>query len=261
MDKYIFGFFLTVLICITNVMSSSSTIFEDHKLQTYSPIKAGVKDLLFEVRVDGLINNLKQTTAITKIEDLYVRFYWVFPGEYRMEVEGLPQGFEGLKGNIKQQIKPFIDMIFSEDFIRQFERSPFVKDAVVKNKYNRKNSKNETTELYITLNSNGIMDAVYSSSPSIKVVSKFDYKLRSWSDGKYVLTGFQINENMNGIINDKNIEVERDVFSGVGLPAKVTVKEEIKQGTNTVTKNDLVLRFSNYHVNSGKAEKYIKDNK
>lgn len=261
MDKYIFGFFITVIICITNVMSASSTIFEDHKLQTYSPVKAGVKDLLFEVRIDGLIDNIKATTAISKVEDLYVRFYWIFPGEYRMDVEGIPEGFDTLRTNIKQQVKPYVDMIFSEDFIRQFERSPFVKDTNIKNRFNRKNEKNEVTELYVTLNSNGIMDGVYSTSPRVKVDSKFEYKLRSWSDGKYVLTGIMIKENMNGLISNKNIEVERDVFSGVGFPSKITINEEIKQGESSVTKSKTILKFSNYHINSGKAEKYIKENR
>lgn len=259
MRKFLFGLIAVLFICINNAMSTLS-IFEDHKLQVYSPMKVGVKDLLFEVRIDGLIENIKRTTSITKIDDLYVRFYWVFPGEYRMEVEGIPKGFELIRNNIKAQVKPYVDLIFSEDFIRQFERSPFVKDPKEKNTFIKKNNPGETSDVKISFNENGIMNKIESRSPMSVVLTNFEFKQRSWSDGKYILASVEIQEKASGLVSSRIISVERDVYSGVGLPKSIVVDENVKQADKEISKNQIKIFFSNYHVNEGKAEKFLKQN-
>ena len=262
MNKYIVGLVFVIVFGISNAISSTSTIFEDHKLQTYSPIVAGAKDILFEIRVDGLIDNIKRTTAISNIEDLYFRFYWVYPGEYRIEVEGLPKGFAVLKSNLKNQVKPYVDMIFSEDFIRQFERTPFVNDPKEKNSYIKKEDTSSTvSSVRIKLNEKNLLSEIYSKSPYSTVLSQFEYKLRSWSNGKNVLTKIVIEEKGSGIVNMKTIDDEREVFSGIGLPSEIKIEETVSRDSKIITTSNLKLNFSNYNINTGKADRFIRDSK
>lgn len=259
--KYVFSILLVLVFAIGQAQSSSRNIFEDHKLQTYSPIKAGVKDLLFDIRVEGLVERVKKTTALTNLNDLYFRVYWAYPDQYRIDVEGLPKGFNMLRRNLKATVKPFVDIIFSEDFIRQFERVPFNKDPSGKNKYIKKKDKNDVSEVRVSFNNKGILEEINSMSPYSKVKTVFSHNLRSWSKGKHVVTKVSITQLASGMTDEKDILIERGVFSGVGLPKELVVDQRLKRGDQIINSSKQKYFFSNYNVNTDKASRILRGKK
>ena len=153
-------------------------------------------------------------------------------------------------------------MIFSEDFIRQFERTPFVNDPKEKNSYIKKEDTSSTvSSVRIKLNEKNLLSEIYSKSPYSTVLSQFEYKLRSWSNGKNVLTKIVIEEKGSGIVNMKTIDVEREVFSGIGLPSEIKIEETVSRDSKIITTSNLKLNFSNYNINTGKADRFIRDSK
>jgi hypothetical protein len=256
--KYLFALFLVITLAFSQAMSSTQNIFEDHKLRSYSPTKAGVKDILFDIRMDGLLNNVKKTTSLTSLDDLYFRVYWTYPGQYLIVVEGLPKGFKMLRNNLKGIIKPFVDIIFSDDFIRQFERVPFVKDVNNKGTFVKRKQATDVNDIRVKFDNKGVLEAIVTSSPYTKVNTSFMHKLRSWSKGKFVMNKIKIEELSNGLISQKEIEIERTLQSGVGLPKSVVVEQSLKRKDKVINSSTQKFIFSNYHINTGKAARIMK---
>ena len=261
MMKYLFALLLVISFAFNQALSSSQNIFEDHKLQTYSPLKAGVKDLLFDIRMDGLLDSVKKTTSLTSLEDLYFRVYWAYPGQYRIDVEGLPKGFKMLRKNLKSTIKPIVDIIFSDDFVRQFERVPFIKNSNKKRTYVKKKQAGEVSNISVEFNKRGILKTINSSSPYSKFETTFNHKLRSWSKGKYVMDKITIAEMTNGLVSTKVFDVERELQTGVGLPKKVSIEQSLKRKEKVINSTTQNFHFTNFHVNTGKAISIMKGNK
>jgi len=258
MMKYLFGLLLVITVAYTQAVSSTGNIFEDHKLRSYSPLKVGVKDILFDIRMDGLLNNVKKTTSLTSIEDLYFRVYWAYPGQYRIDVEGLPKGFKMMRRNLKGLIKPYVDLIFSDEFVRQFERVPFKKSQTEKRTFTKKKNSTDVTDINVNFDEKGILTKILSSSPYSKVETEFVYKLRSWSKGKFVMNKILISELSNGIRNKKEIVIDRELQSGVGLPRTVVVEENLVRNKKVINSTTQKFNFSNYVINSGKAARIMK---
>lgn len=259
--KYLFSVFLIAMIAVSQVLSSSSNIFEDHKLQTYSPMKVGVTDLFFDIRVDGLLEKVKKTTALTDLEDLYFRVYWAYPDQYKIVVEGIPVGFKMLKRDLKNQVKAFVDLIFLDDFVRQFERVPFIKDPKSKKSYIKKMSKSDVGDVKINLNNKGIIEEINSMSPYSRIKTTFEHNLRSWSKGKYVMSKVSIKQNTSGMVSEKNIDIERSLYSGMGFPKNLTVEQKLKRGEQVINSSSTTYRFTNYNINTGKSAGFMKGEK
>lgn len=256
--RYLFGIFLVITLAYGQALSSTDTIFEDHKLRTYSPLKVGVKDLFFDIRMEGLLNNVKKTTSLTSLDDLYFRVYWTYPDQYRIVVEGLPKGFRMMRNNLRAVVKPYVDLIFSDDFIRQFEKVPFKQSSTDKKTYVKKKDKStDVSDIQITFDSKGILNKIVSTSPYNKVDTEFDYKLRSWSNGKFVMNKIKIREAANGIVNNKEISIDRELQNGVGLPNSVTIEETLMRKEKVINSTTQKFTFSNYNVNTGKVKKII----
>jgi hypothetical protein len=261
MGKFTFGIFVVVILAISNAFSNNLSIFDDHKLKSYSPTKAGVKDILFDVKLDGLEDYIKKTTSLTDLEDIYFRVYWAYPSQFKVDVEGLPKGFQQLKSNLKSMVKPYIDLIFSDNFVVQFERIPFVKDSKNPNLYIKKSTELDTTSMVVEFDRNGLMNRIISMTPYSKIETTFVNTQRSWSLGKYVVTEIQIKEKVNGLTNHKTITVERELKDGVGLPAKVSLVEKLLNGDKKINENTKNFKFFNFHVNTGKPQRIMKGQK
>ncbi len=261
MFKYSIGLLLVILFSFKQAHSEQIGLFEDHKIRSYAPIKVGVKDMLFDVRVKGILELIKGQTSLTQLDDVYFRVYWYFPDRYKVVVEGLPEGFKVLRNNLKVIVKPYIDLIFSEEVITQFSRYPYVQDQKNKKSYIKKNNENEMGKVSIEFNGNGLLASISSSSRYSKVNTEFGYSKKSWSKGKFVTDTIKISEESKGIESVKDLDVSYGLFSGIGLPEKIKVSESFLRNEKVINENKLEINFTNYVLNSGKARNILQGKK
>ncbi len=261
MFKFIFGVFLVVIFSFKQAHSEKIGIFEDHKIRSYSPVKVGVKDMLFDVRIKGIKDLIRGQTAITSLDDVYFRVYWYFPDRYKVVVEGLPEGFKVLRNNLKIIVKPYIDLIFSEEVITQFSRYPYVVDEKEKNSYLKKKTTTDLSEINVKFNKDGLLKVINSKSPYSRISTEFDYSKKSWSKGKFVTDKIIISEISQGIKSVKEMNITHGLISGTGLPESIVVTERFLRDDKEINRNSININFSNYVLNTGKARSILQGKK
>lgn len=258
---YSLGLILVALFSFNNAFSEKSGIFDEHKIRSYSPLKGRIKDVLFDVRVEGMLEKIKKSTTITNIDDVYFRVYWYFPDRYRVDIEGLPKGFKVLRSNLRQSVKPYVDLLFAQDLVTQFARFRYTRDSKDKQSFNKIKKNGDLTDVSITFNRNGLMDTITSKSTFTGVKTMFDYSKKSWSDGKFVTDAIKISEKANSITNVKDISIEYTLKNNVGLPEVVNVTEKFMSGVKVINSSKKKIKFSNYVINTGKARNILQGKK
>lgn len=261
MKLYSLGLLLVTIFTINNAFSEKVGIFDEHKIRSYSPLKGKIKDILFDVRVDGMVDAVKKSTTLTNVDDIYFRVYWYYPDQYRVDVEGLPKGFKVLRASLRKEVKPYIDLIFSDDLVTQFARFRYSKDSKEKNTYVKMKKESDVTDVSVTFDVNGMMTSIVSKSPFTGVKTELEHSKKSWSDGKFVTENIKITEKTSAITNVKDVSINYGLNSGFGLPSDITVDEKFMSGVKVINTNKKIIKFSNYVINTKKARTILQGKK
>ncbi len=258
--------FLRLLAIIFIIQTTyANEILNQFDQDQYSPAKYGLKDLVFEIRVDGIEKDLKERFALNKLDDPRYKVYWLSPGRIEIEVLGLPPGFSSLKQELKKLVFERIEYVVPQDLSGRLRGYRF-EDKKLKNNLTQLVGKDETntkpiSQIELVLAPGGIIKSLKTYAPSGSQLAKFNVAQKKWSHSKNVVervevvgvTGIQ----KNTVITEINY-VSKD---GFGFPGEIKTKSTIEAMTNTNSsaknENQARLIFSDYQVNTGQAQKFF----
>jgi hypothetical protein len=267
-------------ILISNIAfgnTNARNVIEKYDISFYHPEVFGLKDLVFDARISNLTEALQKEGVFQNVKDIFYRVYWAYPGKYKIEVKGLPQGFNKRKEKLASLINSKLEFVIPDKLSNKL-RSYSLKIADNQNKKltikgNDRSGSRDVSELVLEFNKEGKLNKYTAVSPSGSKESTIDLKIRSWSHNKWVLekqiTKFH-SAYFTSIIENK---IEYLAINGHGFPkniitnayqelrmdpkllAKSIKEKKIKSNKSKVVTSEII--FSNYKVNSGKALKAI----
>ncbi|MFG1500504.1 hypothetical protein ABMA70_09895 [Halobacteriovorax sp. XZX-3] len=257
MLKFNLSLIVVLLLSVTSVFSNNSSIFNDHKLRTYTPLEGEIQDLFFDIREPNLEKYVRANTALEP-DDVYYRVYWVYPNNIRIRVEGLPEkGFDLLKQTLIAKVKPYVELVLAKNLTTPLEMSAFKKDPKNNSRFIRVKDQAELLDLSIELYSSGQIKEIESSSPQLHTKTSFSYSKKSWAKGKSVISQISISEGRGASSILKEIEIEYEKFGTFGLPSNIEAVSYAITGDKKVELGKLDLKIQNYQINTGQAKKII----
>lgn len=253
------------------------------EIRSYTPEKLGLKDLVFEARIENLTEMLKRTGNLGELTDVYFKIYWMPPSEFRINVYGLPSGFEEIKNDLKILIKGKLNFIFPEKLTDTL-KGYTLKEEIQKGKKIIKAQDLTYTkpisEYDIEIDSvSGLKKISSNIGENQSMETNFKYSTKTWSNNKFVLDSVEMKSKGQGGSMNVAHTLEYTSVAGIGFPKKIVVKNianikimepvkgkdgnfDPKKLNEKMTKSESgsTLTFSNYEVNTNKAIKYITEN-
>lgn len=268
MLKIILLNFLILLNISSFAQEEARNQIDQFDLTYYHPENFGLRDLVFEVRIENLLETLNENKALGKLQDVYYKVFWIFPGQYEIEVNGLPSGFKEMKQQLRDLIKPRLDFVIPQklaDGLRSYDLSLSKSGTTKIVKATDKTQTRQINEIQIKFEDDGKMIEYKTSSPVGVSTSTFNQAKKNWSHNKWVADVIKV-ESIQGIqISRVESEITYLNEGGFGLPEKVEITttheivapEKDKKEQKNIVKNKVIYKFSKYSVNSGMAKKEI----
>lgn len=266
-------FLLFILLAATSIAWAQEKIeeLEQYEIRSYAPQKSGVNDLVFEARIDNLTEMLSKNLVLGKLVDVSFKIYWISPSQYKIEVHGLPKGFEEIKSDLISLIKGKLEFILPEKFSDKFKGYTLKAEPIADGKLIRAIDATYTMavpEVDIVIDKSGQLKTVETRAPMSAVKTEFAHSPKSWSNNKLVLDKITLTSRQGAALLTTINDLDYISVNGIGFPAKITIKnisevtipktdkekeKKIKNETGTT------IRFTKYEVNTGKAHRYIND--
>ncbi len=253
------------------VFTASASILEQYDLRSYSQGLAayGLKNISFEMRIEGLEKRLLEKSNLGKITDVYFFIEWKVPNEIKVEVRGLPKGFFQLKNSLILQTRPILLQIFKPKLTqvyRSFEIKEVNKGKKIHVKARDLTSKKLSLERELIFSIDGKLEYTAMATPSMSVETTYKMDRISWSHNKWVLFEVNSKSTSGGKQHFRMVDFQyKQLKSGFGFPRKIIIKEEdraaiyspkekklVETSFNKVTS---VILFSNYIVNKRRGKK------
>lgn len=263
-----------ILLFLSNYVIAENKIEElqQHEIRTYSPELAGVKDLIFEARIDGLPDILAKNSAIGKRADVFFKIYWKTPNQYRIEVEGFPgnaSNFKEIKDDLRQLIKGKLEFVIPEKMSEKLKPYTLKIEPITDGKLLKAIDETYTLsipEIDIVFDKSGRLKSMESRAPMSAVKTEFYNSPKVWSNNKLVLD--KVISVSGGPGNSFSVvnEIQYVNVNGFGFPSQVNVKNviEFMGATKEKEKPKLMkkettstVKFSKYEINTGRAAKFI----
>jgi hypothetical protein len=272
--KIIFAIIVIYLVSFSSFseVKDSSVLGENEVVEKfdaifYKPQLFGLRDMVCEVRIVGLTEKVKNRIGKKKMNDLYFRLYWTFPGRTMVEVIGLPSGFKELKNELSAVILGKIDLIFPKSLTDQF-RSYKLSGSKSGNKYIVKGvdstNMKDVSEAYLTFDNVGRLTKMRLLSPTGVRISSFNMERKGWSQNKYVINDMDIKINLGIQTTKIKQTLQYKKVASFGLPIRIVqnVTQRMHRPGNLKAKENItsgksIMVFSNHVVNEGVAMRYI----
>jgi len=240
-------------------------------LRFYNPINFGLKDLVFEARISNLLESLNKRKSFGILVDVYFKIYWIYPGKYKIEVFGFPEGFVQVKNELSQIMKARLDYIIPQklgDKLRSYSLSTKKTKRGSKIKATDKTNMKNVSEMQFVFNNKGMLTSVKTYSPAGVNKASFKMGVKQWSHNKWVLN----NVTTVGHRGTQKIEIENEInyttIKGIGFPSsiksKTTYEYVLPKGKENKAEKSTVeseIKFSKFEVNTKKASRKILKNK
>lgn len=248
---------------------SKNETIEQYEIRSYDPQKSGLTDLVFEARIDNLTEILNKTQTFGKLVDVYFKVYWLSPAQYKIEVMGLPKGFQEVRDDLTTLLKGKLEFIIPEKFSERFKAYTLKSEPVADGKLIKAIDDSYTLavpEVDLVFDNNGRLKTLETKAAASSVKTEFFQTPKSWSNNKLVMDRV-VSVNKQGLaVNTITNTIEYVSVNGMGFPSKVSVKnlteatipahgkekeKKVKNETNSA------IRFSKYEVNTGKAQRFM----
>lgn len=265
-----FLFCLLTLVLSFNAYSQMAEI-EEFDLRMYNPKKFNLKDLVFEARISNLKQILDEKKVFGDLIDVYYKVHWIFPGEYRITIEGLPKGFKELKEELISLILTRLDFVIPEDFSPRFRAYSFKKESTANGVRLLGEDKTHTRpidRIQLDFDKRNLLRDFHTFSPAGTTQTTFNFDTKRWSQNKWVLHGMKTTTTAGNVSSVSEMDFEYEAIAGIGLPSSITVKmtqslilpDEVKDRPKP-QEVEYSINFTSYEVNTGKAAAYIMNNK
>lgn len=245
-------------------------VMEQYDIRSYDPQKSGLKDLVFEARIDNLAEILTKLGNFGTISDLHFKIYWMSPGQYKIEVNGLPKGFAEVRNDLSMLIQGKLEFVIPELFSAKFKNLKLIPENTAEGVSIKVIDPNQEAAMppafVILFDKGGKLKAFENKAGIQQSRTDFHTSPKSWSQNKLVMDKV-VTTTTQGI--QKSVvsnSIEYKTVSGIGFPSIIKVsnvaeakfpahgkeKEKVvKQETGSVVK------FTNFEVNTGKAQRYM----
>lgn len=271
---FVFGIYKNEIYSAEN---SPQKVLQEADDKSYNPLKIGLFDLAYEVRIKNLTDDLNKTFNIGKLKDVHYKVYWLFPGQVMAEVVGVPDAFPQIKENLLALIYDRLQFVVPQDWsdrLRSYEITLDSSSPIIIHAEDKLNTQ-MIPNIYITIDGGQIV-SIKSIGLGGTQIAKIDKKQTSWSRGLYVVKS--VDAEMEQGNNGKtivNTEIDYTFEGGYGFPSKMlinTIQKGIKfeekrdmdaktkammkklsQDISTITE----IAFTNYSVNKNIAKKFF----
>ena len=263
-------FILIAFIFVGNLFAQSE-IIEHSEIKKYTPVKHGLKDLIFRVDIPGLAESLNARKSLGTITEAYFNVFWALPGKFQVDVIGLPNGFYELKVQLRNLIVPHLKIIFPDKLsntLRSYSLSKHSSNGESSLKAIDKTGTKAINTIDMQFSKEGYLKNVKTYSPAGSQNTELLMSKKTWSHNKWVLMK-SITSSEKGPQKVSSItEIDYEVVSGYGLPKEVKVISRIElikgikpaKGYKPFVKEEKLF-FSDFQVNTGKALKRFLVNK
>jgi hypothetical protein len=263
--------FATVFTVNTTAILAQTKIdeIEQYEIRSYDPQKSGLTDLVFEARVDNLTEILNKTQTFGKLVDVYFKIYWMAPSQYRIEVMGLPKGFQEVRDDLSTLIKGKLDFVIPEKFSAKFKSYTLKAEPIADGKLIKAIDDSYTLavpEIDLVFDRSGKLKSSEIKTPPAPVKTEFFQAPKEWSNNKLVMDKIVSVSKQGFAVTTITNSLEYASIAGMGFPTKITVKN-VTEATIPATKKDkekkvkseagTIIRFTKYEVNTGKAQRFI----
>jgi hypothetical protein len=262
---------IMIIFVFCNVALAEEKIeeLEQFEIRKYTPQKSGVTDLVFEARIDHLTETLTKNLVIGKLVDVSFKIYWLSPSQYRIDIQGLPNGFEEVRANLISLIKGNLEFVLPEKFSEKLQGYTLKKESVADGKLIHATDATYTMAIPvidILFDKSGQIKTIETKAAMSAVKSEFFQTPKAWSNNKFVLDKVIQTTRQGATLFTTTNSLEYLSVNGIGFPSKLTIKN-ISEVTIPATKKEKekkvksetnsIIRFTKYEVNSGSAQRYI----
>lgn len=242
---------------------------EQYEIRNYDPQKSGLADLVFEARIENLVELLNKAGTFGKLSDVYFKIHWLSPDQYQVEVHGLPKGFAEVRNDLAMLIKGKLEFIIPEKFSSKFKAYTLKAEPISDGKLIKAIDQSYTMavpEVEIVFDKSGKLKTVSSKANFQSINTEFFQSPKAWSNNKLVFDKIVTVTQQAGVTVTTTNSIDYITVAGIGFPSKITVSNVTEARIPAQGKEkekDLkeeigsVILFSNYEVNTGKAQRFM----
>ncbi|MCP4913854.1 MAG: hypothetical protein GY909_12145 [Oligoflexia bacterium] len=261
--------FIFSILMMTSVFGKTEAI-KDYEIRSYDPVAMGMKDLYFEIHIDGLTEAFKKNNSMIELKgEIYYKVFWLYPGKVEVDIEGLPKGFHvqrtGLLSLVNDKLTEIIPTKLSKT-LRSYELSQSKKGKYTIVKAKDRTRLSAVTEMELVFDSESRLKSVSARSPMGSQRVNHIYKAMPWSKNKWVKNK-SIANSVTGIQTTK---VEKNYYyksvKGIGLIEKIevnttqTLNQNTKDGKEQKRSSSDKVYVKGHRVNEGVAQSYFRNN-
>lgn len=261
----------SLFLLISGEVSAQDKIeeIEQYEIRSYDPQKSGLTDLVFEARIEKLTDILNKAGNFGKLVDVYFKIYWLSPSQYKIEVMGLPKGFQEVRDDLSALIKGKLEFIIPENFSDKFKAYTLKAEPLADGKLIKAIDSTYTLaipEVDLFFDKSGRLKKLETKAAYSTITTEFFQSPKSWSNNKLVMDKIVTVTKEGAVTATTSNSVEYISVARMGFPAKITVKNITEavipargKEKEKKVKNETgsVITFSTYEVNTGKAQRFI----
>lgn len=258
--------FFVILILLTGKTFAQdvASLIQGHEDKAYSPKNKTLTDLVIDIEIPEITKQLNGQMIFGNIKELYFRVYWTAkPERVAVEINGLPDGFNEIKYQLKQAILTKFETVIPIGIEKKFVNYKLSNDPKNSKAINAKDDKalNAIPEYKLVFNSESLLERVIGKKPVGTLETDIKWEKSDWSEPRF----YTKNTSMKSIDGPQTVIVESDidwkVHSGIGLPVQVTTittqKISIPGSELQENKSEEIINFKNPKVNIGEALKWF----
>jgi len=232
----------------------------------YRPTDAGAKDLVLILKTPQLANTVKQKFVLLKDSNPQYKIYWAAPDKLFVDVQGLPEGFKDLKNELRLAVVDKIEYILPVSLEKKLKGYDLrTQDNADGKKLiaEDKTGKMDINRLEFNINKAGQITQI--DSFGTRGPSKTFFNYSQTENNKWLVTKIEnvVERGPIKVVTTNNIIYSK--VSGFYFPEKLISKSSqenmVKDKVKKVEIGTTEYLFESYEVNTGKAQKFISQDK
>lgn len=197
----------------------------------HDPRARGVRRLSFEARAPGFAKRIAESGSFPDVRSVRYRVSWTPAKGFGIEVVGLADGFEVLKGRLRGMLMPSLSFVFPRKLARDaapyaFKRSAG-KDGGVVLKGAARDPRRDVREIELTTGKDGLVERVRTWFPAGTRVTTMEHRRLPWTGGAYVVSKTRSETDLAWRRTVVETEVEYVNVGGLALPGAVRTRTEV----------------------------------
>ncbi|MCK5883658.1 MAG: hypothetical protein KAG61_08220 [Bacteriovoracaceae bacterium] len=252
----------------------SEEVIKRYDIGYYHPERYGLRDLTFDVRIQGLTDKLNQQMIFGKLSDVHFKVYWMMRGEateqnfkYKIMVIGMPKGFKEMKKGLKQMVATRLDYVIPQMLIESIKE---YSTEYSKNRYggiitcSDRTHKKATDKMEIFFDRKGRMTRYATYSPAGRTDTTMSMSAKAWSKNKWTVDRLTVKKHQGIQTTEMDYIFKYEKVGMYGFPKTITVitkhmlsRTTGPKGARLMQEISTDLSFSGYLVNQGIAKSVI----